>query len=108
MKELTQGRNLNLFSVAGWAKGCVQNLCRGFQSGLQNPGWPARFLPLELFGSLEEKRPPTFQQWLRTCYPVIAVAPAHSRAYQEQLRQELGREYRAYLARSKEPTKPLM
>lgn len=108
MKESTQGRNLKLLSVAGWATGCVKALCRGFQSGLQNPGRSARFLPLELFGSLEEKRPPTFQQWLRTCYPVIAIAPAHSRAYQEQLRQELRREYQAHLARSKEPTKPLM
>ena len=106
MKEATRGKSSMVFSVTGWAKGWVQSFCRGFQSDVQSPGWPAQFLPLELFGSLEDKRPPTFQQWLSTCYPVIAVAPAHSRAYQQQ-RQELKGEYQAYLARSEEPMKPL-
>ena len=108
MKEATRGRKLNLFSVADWAKGWVQSFCRGLQSGFQNAARLAQFLPLALFGSREDKRPPTFQQWLSTCYPVIAVAPSHSRAYQEQLCQELRGEHLAYLARSEEPTKPLV
>jgi hypothetical protein len=108
MKEATRGRKLNLFSVADWAKGWVQSFCRGLQSGFQNSALLAQFLPLALFASREDKRPPTFQQWLSTCYPVIAVAPSHSRAYQEQLCQELRGEYLAYLARSEEPTKPLV
>ncbi len=108
MKEATRGRKLNLFSVADWAKGWVQSFCRGLQSGFQNSALLAQFLPLALFASREDKRSPTFQQWLSICYPVIAVAPSHSRAYQEQLCQELRGEYLAYLARSEEPTKPLV
>jgi len=42
-------------------------------------------------------RPLTFQEWLKVYHPIVGIAPAHSHAYREGMRDDLVMEFQAYL-----------